>query len=80
MRVAGPEGTQAYLGRLRCTDGRAPAIGAKREGGVGAYGSLVDLYTLDCGGAAPGRVELRVDIYHEENVETRAPAGFRFAD
>jgi hypothetical protein len=36
VRVAGPEGTQAYLARLKCSDGSAPRIGAKREGGVGA--------------------------------------------
>jgi hypothetical protein len=77
VRVAGPEGTQAYLARLKCSDGSAPRIGTKREGGVGAYGSLVDLYPLDCGAAAPGKLDLRVDIYHEENVESRAPAGFR---
>lgn len=77
VRVAGPEGSQAYLARLRCSDGSAPKIGAKREGGVGAFGSIVDLYPLDCGAAAPGKLDLRVDIYHEENVETRAPAGFR---
>ena len=77
VRVAGPEGTQAYLGRLKCADGSAPRIGARREGGVGAYGSLVELYPLDCGAAAPGKLDLRVDIYHQENVESRAPAGFR---
>jgi hypothetical protein len=78
VRVAGPEGARVYLTRLKCGDGSAPKIGAKGEGGVGAYGSIVDLYPIDCGAAAPGRLDLRVDIYHEENVETRAPAGFRF--
>ena len=77
VRTAGPEGTRAYLGRLRCADGSAPRIGAESQGGVGGYGSVLALYPLDCGAAAPGKVELRVDIYHEENVETRAPAGFR---
>ena len=77
IRVGGPEGTAAYLARLRCADGSSPKIGAKGEGGVGAYGSLVDLYPVDCGAAAPGRRELRIDIYHEENAESRAPAGFR---
>jgi hypothetical protein len=79
IRVAGPEGAQAYLSRLKCSDGSAPRIGAKGQGGVGAYGSIVDLYPVDCGAAAPGKRDLRVDIYHEENVESRAPAGFRFS-
>ena len=77
IRTAGPEGTRAYIARLRCGDGSAPRVGAQREGGVGGYGSVLALYPIDCGAAAPGKVDLRVDIYHEENAETRAPAGFR---
>jgi hypothetical protein len=77
IRVAGPEGAQSYLARLRCSNGSMPKIAPKAEGGVGAFGSIVDLYRLDCGAAAPGKSDLRIDIYHEENVESRAPAGFR---
>ncbi|HEX8444099.1 MAG TPA: hypothetical protein VF631_10690 [Allosphingosinicella sp.] len=77
VRVAGPEGERAYLARLRCSDGRAPTIGTRSAAGVGAYGSLVDAYALDCGPAAPGKVSLVMDRYHEENQEARAPAGFR---
>jgi hypothetical protein len=80
IRVAGPEGAQAYVARLRCADGAAAKVGARRDGGVGAYGSIVHLYPIDCGAAAPGRIELLVDIYHEENVETRAPTGFRLGN
>ena len=79
IRVAGPEGAQAYVARLRCSNGAEAKIGASRDGGVGAYGSVLRLYPIDCGASAPGRVDLLVDIYHEEHVETRAPAGFRFA-
>ena len=79
VRVAGPEGAQAYVARLRCSNGAEAKVGASRDGGVGAYGSIVRLYPIDCGSAAPGRVDLLFDIYHEEHVETRAPAGFRFA-
>ncbi len=73
VRVGGPEGERAYLGRLRCPDGQAPRIGARREAGVGAFGSVVSAYELGCG-AEVGRVTF--DMYHEEHVETRAPAGF----
>jgi hypothetical protein len=76
IRVAGPEGALAYVSRLTCGNGSSAKVGASREGGVGTYGSVVRLYSVDCGPAAPGRVDLLVDIYHEENVETRAPAGF----
>lgn len=76
VRVGGPQGARAYIARLRCADGSRPATGARTTGGVGAYGTLTELYPLDCGGAAPGRVALAFDFYHEEHVETRAPAGF----
>jgi hypothetical protein len=73
VRVGGPEGERAYLGRLRCADGGQPRIGTRREAGVGAFGSVVAAYELGCG-AAVSRVAF--DMYHEEHVETRAPAGF----
>jgi hypothetical protein len=76
IRVAGPEGERAYLARLRCADGKAPMIGSKAPAGVGAYGSLVDAWPLDCGAAAPGKVSLVMDKYHEEHPEQAAPAGF----
>jgi hypothetical protein len=36
----------------------------------------VQRFQLDCGSAAPGKVDLMMDMYHEEHSETRAPAGF----
>ena len=76
VRVGGPEGARAYIARLRCADGSRPAVGARSAGGVGAYGTLTELYPLDCGGAAPGRVAIAFDLYHEEHVETRPAPGF----
>jgi hypothetical protein len=73
VRVGGPEGEHAYLGRLRCADGAAPRIGARREGGVGAFGSVVGVYEVACGSQTG---QIAFDMYHEEHVETRAPAGF----
>lgn len=76
VRVGGPEGEHAYLGRLRCADGSQPRVGQRGSHGVGAFGSIVDAYPLDCGGAAPGKVVLVMDMYHAEHVENRAPPGF----
>jgi len=76
VRVGGPAGERAYLARLRCPDGAAPRIGARREAGTGAFGSVVAAYEVVCG-ASEGRIVF--DMYHEEHVETRAPAGFAFA-
>lgn len=73
IRVGGPDGERSYLARLRCADGSSPRLGARRSAGVGAYGSVVGAVEAACGGSS-GR--LVFDIYHEEHVETRAPAGF----
>jgi hypothetical protein len=73
VRVGGPEGEHAYLGRLRCPDGSQPAVGARRDGGIGAFGSVVGAYALTCGAQT---AQVMFDMYHEEHVETRAPAGF----
>ena len=77
VRVAGPEGERAYLGRLHCPDGAAARIGARREAGVGPYGSIVGGYEVICGGAISIIV---FDMYQEEHQETRAPAGFTLAN
>ncbi|HST35679.1 MAG TPA: hypothetical protein VLK25_03505 [Allosphingosinicella sp.] len=76
IRVGGPEGEHAYLGHLRCPDGSQPRIGGRSTAGVGAYGSIVGAYEVSCGGAT---ARIAFDMYHEEHVETRAPAGFSYA-
>lgn len=76
VRVGGPEGERAYLARLRCANGVAPRIGVRSSSGPGAFGSVVDVYPLDCGAAAPGKTQIVMDMYHEEHVETAAPTGF----
>ena len=72
VRVAGPEGERAYLARLHCADGAPVHIGARREAGVGPYGSVVAAYDIACAG---GSSRIVFDMYEEEHVETRAPAG-----
>lgn len=73
VRVGGPDGERAYLARLRCADGSAPAVGTRMDAGVGAYGTVIAAYPVRCGDA---EVSIAFDMYHEEHVETRAPAGF----
>jgi hypothetical protein len=77
VRVGGPEGEHAYLGRLRCADGAVPTVGARSTAGIGAFGSIVAAFDVACG-AEHHRVVF--DMYHEEHVETRAPAGFTLAN
>ena len=76
VRVAGPEGERAYLARLHCADGAAARIGARREAGIGPYGSVVGAYEVVCAG---GSSQIVFDMYQEEHQETRAPAGFTLA-
>lgn len=76
VRVSGPGGEHAYINRLRCSDGRTPRIGQRSNAGVGAFGSIVDVYPLDCGEAAPGQVDLVMDMYHDDHEETQPPPGF----
>lgn len=76
VRVGGPQGEHDYIARLRCSDGNAPRVGQRRNLGVGAFGSIVDGYPLDCGAAAPGQTLLVMDMYHDEHRETNAPPGF----
>ena len=79
VRVGGPEGARAYLGRLRCANGSAPTIGARSAAGVGAYGTIVDAWPLDCGAGGAAAVRLVIDLYHDGHVEDRAPSGFAIA-
>jgi hypothetical protein len=76
VRVGGPEGEHAYIGHLRCPDGAVPRAGNRRAAGIGAFGSVVAAYEVTC---AAGPAIVIFDMYHEEHVETRAPAGFTFA-
>ena len=76
VRVSGVDGEHAYIARLRCGDGSQPRVGDRHNDGVGAFGSIVDVWPLDCGSAAPGRFDLVLDMYHDNHQETRAPAGF----
>lgn len=73
IRVAGPDGERAYLAHLRCADGATPRVGARREAGVGAFGTVVGAYDVACAGTS-GRIVF--DMYQEEHAETRPPAGF----
>lgn len=76
VRVGGPDGERAYIARLRCADGSTPQSRRLGSSGVGAFGTIVDRYRLDCGGAAPGSAELVMDMYHAGHDEDRAPPGF----
>lgn len=74
VRADSPVGQQAYLRRLRCSDGTTPKF--RRDGniGVGAFGNIVDLYAVGCGMGQARAVYM--DMYHSGYVERRAVPGF----
>lgn len=76
VRAEMPGGQRAYLARLRCQNGRAPTYARRGNVGPGVFGNIVDLYDVDCGAAAPGRVEVYMDMYHPRHEETATVPGF----
>lgn len=76
VRVNMPAGQRAYLSRLRCENGKKPKF--ERGGSVGAnpFGSIVDVYKVECGKSAPGNVSVYLDMYHPRHHEDNAVPGF----
>lgn len=71
-----PNGEIAYLRKLRCADGKAPAFARSGSVGTGVFGNIVDLYRVAC----PGKdtIEVYMDMYHD-GPETRPVPGFTMA-
>lgn len=79
VRVERPDGERAYLRDLRCADLTQPAFERRGNVGIGVFGNIIDLYDVDCGDAAPGQVEVYMDMYFVGDGETRAVSGFTIA-
>ena len=76
VRVNMPVGERAYLARLRCANGQAPAFERIGSFGLGPYGQVLDGYQVDCAGSTPASSVIYLDMYHPTHIETNAPAGF----
>jgi hypothetical protein len=76
VRVNMPQGQRAYLSRLRCENGKKPKFERGGSVGGGPFGSIVDVYAVDCGKAAPGKVSVYLDMYHPQHREDAAVPGF----
>ncbi len=76
VRADMPAGQRAYLARLRCANGRAPAFGRIGNVGPGPYGSIVDAYSVTCAGSSPAESTVHLDMYHAGHVEAAAVPGF----
>lgn len=76
VRANMPPGERAYIARLRCANGQAPAIQSRGSTGLGPYGMIVDSYQVACVGSSPASSDIHIDMYHPDHVETQAPPGF----
>jgi hypothetical protein len=75
VRSKMPAGERAYLERLRCSDGNAPAFHRGGSVGVGPYGGILDVYQLKCLSGQPATASVYIDMYHD-HVENRPVQGF----
>jgi len=71
-----PQGERAYLARLRCDDGQAPAFVRMGSFGVQHSSHVIDGYEVTCAGGQPARTVVFMDMYHPGHVETQPVAGF----
>jgi hypothetical protein len=78
IRVSMPAGQRAYLARLRCSDGSAPAFARGGSVGEGPYGKIMDVYELKCSTGTPATASVYMDMYHD-HVEDRPVPGFTIA-
>ncbi|MFT3725851.1 MAG: hypothetical protein QM773_19990 [Hyphomonadaceae bacterium] len=76
VRADAPGGQRAYLARLRCADGRAPAFRRTGNLGFGAFGAIVDAYDVTCAGSTPAQTTIIMDMYFPGYVESQPVAGF----
>lgn len=76
VRVSGPRGQTAYLGRLKCPSGDPPAFFRIGSVGTSVFGNIADLYSVTCEGAEPYTTQVYMDMYHTGHVEDRPIPGF----
>lgn len=75
VRANMPAGERAYLERLRCSDGNAPAFNRGGSVGTGPYGTILDVYSVECLNVEPKKASVFMDMYHD-HVEERPVPGF----
>ena len=80
IRASMPPGQRAYLGRLRCGDGKAPTFSRVGSMGLSPYGNIVDGYDVRCTGSEPAKSLIHMDMYHSGYVEKEAVPGFAIVD
>lgn len=80
VRAHFPQGQRAYLNRLRCADGQPPEYSRGGSVGDSPYSNIMDVYDVDCGDSAPGRVSIYMDMYHKGHIEGEAVPDFAITE
>jgi hypothetical protein len=70
VRVLMPEGEREYLHRLRCANGSAPTFERQGSAGIGPYGKILDIYSVQCGTKSSS---IYMDMYHCSEEERPVP-------
>ncbi|MFT4091779.1 MAG: hypothetical protein QM645_13680 [Asticcacaulis sp.] len=76
VRVYLPDGEYEYLLLLRCPDKTYPRHNRLGSFGKGPYGTIIDGFEVECGGAEPFKTIIYMDMYFPGYAESRAVEGF----
>lgn len=74
VRVNGPNGETRYFEKLECPAGDRVKYERLGSAGTGPYGFILDKYKVSC--ANGPEKEIYMDMYHVENIESRAVEPF----
>lgn len=74
-----PPGEQAYLRRLRCSDGQPPIFSRIGSFNIQHSSHVVDGFDVTCASGQPAQTTIFMDMYHRGYVETQPVAGFTIA-
>lgn len=78
VRVNGPKGENQYFERLACPSGESVEYERLGSAGTGPYGFILDQFKIVCENGL--EKDIYVDMYHVENLETKAVEPFIVAD
>lgn len=76
VRADMPPGEQAYLNRLRCSDGRPPVFSRIGSMGIQHSRHVIDGFDVVCTSGQPAKTTIYIDMYHPGHVETQPVEGF----
>lgn len=76
VRADMPPGEQAYLNRLRCSDGKPPVFSRIGSMGIQHSSHVIDGFDVTCSSGQPAKTTIYIDMYHPGHVESQPVEGF----